>query len=215
MKHQASKTADKSAQHSKLAQGFAKTLLQAALGLSALAVASAQAASVQLQAPAAMQVGQTIDLQLQVSNAFEQKSAAEELLYFGFKLDYDHSRLKFSGFEVAAGWDDDSGFLGADEFGGSRFPGLSNQGQALLSLANLRFELLSEGPAELKFFSVAGNLNHGLGYALSDAQAFSLNPTLQISAAVPEPTTALLSLIGLVGLAALGRQQRRRAPAAL
>ena len=154
MNHPASKTAAMGAKRSNLAQGFAKTLLQAGLGLAALAAASAQAASVQLQAPAALQVGQTIDLQLQVSNAFEQKSASEELLYFGFKLDYDHSRLKFSGFEVAAGWDDDSAFLGTDEFGGSHFPGLANQGQALLSLASLRFELLSEGPAEIKLFSV-------------------------------------------------------------
>lgn len=212
MKQQTSKTAVMAAKRSSPAPSFAKTVLQAALSLAVLAAASAQAASVQLQSPSALQVGQTIDLQLQVSNAFEQKSADEELLYFGFKLDYDHSRLKFSGFEVAAGWDDDSGFLGADEFGGSHFPGLANQAQALLSLANLRFELLSEGPAEIKLYSAAGNLSHGLGYAISEAQAFSLNPTLQISAAVPEPTTAYLGVLGLLLLAG---QQRRRSQAAL
>lgn len=163
-------------------------------------LSQAQAASWRLEAPAVLQQGQTVSLSLQLDQPFAQREAGDALLFYGFKLDFDPSQLRFKSFAVSGDWSDDSAFLGAGEFGASNFPGVANTGQSTLSLGQLQFELLAPGASTLRLYSAAGNFNLGLGYALGETQAIDFSSTLQVSA-VPEPAQAWLILAGLLALA--------------
>lgn len=178
-----------------------------ALGLSAWA---SQAATAQLTPVGDLHVGQTFELQLHLDQPFEGLAADELLLSFGFKLDYDTSLLSFKGFKPQGGWDDDSGWLGAGQFGASAFPGVANSGQADLFLATLSFEVLGAGATQLRLFSETGNLNLGLSYLGAGGRDLSAAQSLQLLSPVPEPTSALLLVAGLAGL---GLARRRRAAA--
>lgn len=175
-----------------------------ALGLSAWA---GQAATVQLTPAGDLHVGQTFELQLHLNKPFESLAADELLLSFGFKLDYDNSLLSFKGFKPQSGWDDDSGWLGAGQFGASAFPGVANSGQTDLFLATMSFEVLGAGATQLRLFSETGNLNLGLSYLDAGGRELSATQSLQLLSPIPEPTSALLLLAGLAGL---GLAHRRR-----
>lgn len=179
-------------------------LAAAALALSSLA---AQAAMVSLSAAAPAQVGKGVDVLVSVNTPFAGLALDDELLSFGFRLSYDTAQLSFTGFNVAQGWDDDSGWLGAGQFGGSSFPGVANHGQAALILGTLHFDVLQAGSSQIGVVDDAGNLNHGLNFLWSGVQP--LNATLALSAsAIPEPASMLL--VGLA-LGALGVARRRNA----
>ncbi|OWQ90900.1 hypothetical protein CDN99_12125 [Roseateles aquatilis] len=179
-------------------------LAAAALALSSLA---AQAATVSLQTAGPAQVGGGVDLLISVIDPFGGRPLDEELLSFGFRLSYDTTRLSLAGFTPVAGWDDDSPWLGAGQFGASRFPGLGNAGQASLLLGTLHFDALQGGLAQISLISDAGNLNHGLSYLWSNVQPINASLALPVSA-VPEPTSALLAALGLGGLAMVGRRRQ-------
>jgi MYXO-CTERM domain-containing protein len=185
---------------------FKPLLAIAALALSSL---SAQAATVSLTPAAPAMAGQGVDLLISVSEPFAGLAPDEELLSFGFRLSYDPARLSFSSFTPSAGWDDDSGWLGAGQFGGSAFPGVANSGQGSLLLGTLHFDALQGGLAQISLITDPGNLNHGLNFLWSGAQPLNASMDLPV-AAVPEPASALLAALGL---AALGLITRRRSAA--
>ncbi|MDH0867372.1 cohesin domain-containing protein [Mitsuaria sp. GD03876] len=176
----------------------------AALALSSLA---AQAATVSLTPVAPAKVGEGVDLLIRVTDPFAGLALDEELLSFGFRLSYDTTQLSFGSFTAAAGWDDDSGWLGAGQFGGSAFPGVANGGQGSLLLGTLHFNALQDGLAQISLITDAGNLNHGLNFLWSGAQPLNASLNLAVSA-VPEPASALLAALGL---GVLGLTTRRRA----
>ncbi|MCE4557071.1 PEP-CTERM sorting domain-containing protein [Roseateles cellulosilyticus] len=182
---------------------FKPLLVAIALAASSLA---AQAATVSLTAAVPSKVGQGVDLLVSVSDPFAGLSPDEQLLSFGFGLSYDASRLAFAGFTVAAGWDDDSGWLGAGQFGGSSFPGMANHGQATLLLGTLHFDALQAGSTLVGVATDASNLNQGLSFLWSDTQPLTASLNLMTSA-VPEPASLLMATLGL---AAVGLTTRRR-----
>lgn len=179
--------------------------LLAAIALATASLA-AQAVTVSLTAAGPSKVGEGVDLLVSVSEPFAGLAPDEQLLSFGFSLSYDVSRLSFAGFTVAAGWDDDSGWLGAGQFGGSSFPGVANLGQTTLLLGTLHFDALQAGSTLVGVATDSGNLNQGLSFLWSGAQP--LNGSLNlVTSAVPEPASLLLFTLGL---AALGLTTRSR-----
>lgn len=178
----------------------ATSLLAASLiGLSAL---SAQAATVRLDAPGAIQVGQTFSIAVQIDQPFDGAYTGDELLAFGFDLSFDTALLRLVGSTVAVGWDDDSSAFPDVDVAGSAFPGIVDLGQASLQLATLSFEVLAGGNAWVSISTdVANNWNHGLIYFNNDALA--LNATTHVAGVVPEADTyaMLLAGLGLIGFA--------------
>lgn len=185
---------------------FKPLLATAALALASLAATTAHAATVSLTAAGPAKVGEGVDLLISLVDPFGGLPSDEELLSFGFRLSYDTTKLSFGSFTAAAGWDDDSPWLGAGTFGGSSFPGVANGGQGSLLLGTLHFDALQGGLAQIGLITDAGNLNHGLSYLWSDVQPLNASLNLAVSA-VPEPTSALLAALGL---GALGFATRRR-----
>ena len=189
---------------------FKSLIAAAALLGAALTVPTAQAATVTLTPSGPAQAGGAFDLLISLSDPFAGLSTDEELLSFGFRLNYDSTRLSFSSFTPAAGWDDDSPWLGAGSFGASSFPGVANAGQGSLLLGTLHFDALQGGLTTIGLITDAANFNHGLNYLWSNPQA--LNASLQVAvSAVPEPASAWLAVLGL---GALGLAARRRHTAA-
>lgn len=202
------------------APSLAASLLGAA-GLLASSLASAQtfAASaitptglpleplLRLELPVEAQQGQTLNVAIRLDQPFAGRAADDVFLFYGFKLDFDPSQLRFKGFAAAEGWSDDSGFLRPGEIGASNFPGVAAAGQSWLNLGALQFELLGAGKAWLQISSSEGDLNLGLGYAQGTANLpIDWRGSLQVSA-VPEPGALSMTLAGLLGL---GLVQRRR-----
>ncbi|OWQ47781.1 hypothetical protein CDL60_10320 [Roseateles noduli] len=181
-------------------------LAAAALAIASLAAPAAHAATVSLTAAGPAKVGEGVDLLISLVDPFGGLPSDEELLSFGFRLSYDTTKLSFGSFTAAAGWDDDSPWLGAGTFGGSSFPGVANGGQSSLLLGTLHFDALQGGIAPIGLITDAGNLNHGLSYLWSDVQPLNASLNLAVSA-VPEPTSMLLAALGL---GALGFTTRRR-----
>jgi len=180
--------------------------LAAAVLLGAAAFA-AQASQVQLEALGTPTAGQSFDLQLVLEDPFQGLAADEQLLAYGFHLSFDSSLLKLDAFTPAAGWENDSGRLGAGIFSASIFPGVDNAGQGDLVLGTLHFDALGAGAAAVALATDPGDFNQGLIYLEADPRALAASTTIALSTPVPEPASGALLLGGLAALA----WRRRRA----
>lgn len=185
-----------------LKQLFASALL----GLAAL-VPAAHAATVQLDAPAHANVGQTFTITVSIDQPFSGAFAGDELLAFGFDLFFDATHVKLLSSTVAADWDDDSAALPDVDVAGSAFPGIADAGQAKLQLATLSFQVLTAGDTSVRIGTdIDTNWSHGLIYF--NNAPLALNATVAITTAVPEPAALSIFLAGL-GLAAVAAARRR------
>lgn len=165
----------------------------------------ARAAGAALQLTGEPRVGQSFALQLQLRHPFAQLDPAELLLSFGFRLEFDASRLQLLQFLPAEGWNDDSPWLGPGRYGASAFPGVADPGTEVLALGTLRFRVLDAGVTRLRVFSEANDLDLGLNYLIAGPAELAAEHTLALSP-VPEPATVVLTV---AGLAALGTRRRR------
>ncbi|WP_171013989.1 PEP-CTERM sorting domain-containing protein [Chitinivorax sp. B] len=167
----------------------------------------ANAALLKIEATGPLLVGKSVDLRLHVNRPFDQLTANETLLSFGFKLEFDRHMLRFQQFLPAASWDDDSAWLGDGHIGASRFPGWVNDGAPNLYLATLRFDVLQAGQTSLNLLGEANDLNDGLNYLYAGRHNMSTQYRLQLTT-IPEPDSVLVLGVGLWGLAMVCRRPR-------
>jgi hypothetical protein len=144
--------------------------------------------------------------QVRVEDPFAGLPSDEELLAFGFHLDFDASHLKLDSFTPAAVREDDSAHLGAGIFSASIFPGVDNGGQGDLLLATLHFDALQPGVASVSLSTDAGDFNQGLIFLETDPVSISATDSLTLTSADPEPASVLLMVAGLASLAGWRRR---------
>lgn len=178
------------------------------LAATAFIVQAAQAATIELDTVGTPTVGQSFDVQVRVDDPFQGLPSDEQLLAFGFHLGFDASQLQLDSFTPAAGWEDDSAHLAPSIFSASIFPGVDNAGQGDLLLATLHFDVLQAGTTTVSLATDAGDFNQGLIFLETDPLAIVASDSLTIApaSAVPEPSTLLLMIAGLVGFAGWRRR---------
>ena len=186
-----------------------KTLTAATLLAAAFIAPAAQAATIAFDTVGTPTVGQSFDVQVRVDDPFQGLPSDEQLLAFGFHLGFDAGQLQLDSFTPAAGWEDDSAHLAPGIFSASIFPGVDNAGQDGLLLATLHFDVLQAGTTTVSLATDAGDFNQGLIFLETDPLAITGSDALTLASApaVPEPSTLLLMIAGLVGVAGWRRRQ--------
>lgn len=186
---------------------FSQFLLAAVLGLLSTA---ASAALVTLQPSASsITTGQQFTLDVLLQDPFAGHEAGDELLAFGFNVDYDAAAFSLLSSVAGPLWVGDSEFTGLD-LSGWAFPGIQDTGGPIL-LGQLTFAALGTGSFA---FGISGDpgidLLQGLYYASGDMQPLSAVTSLEVTAPTPVPAPPVVLLLG-GGLLALARQRRGKA----
>jgi hypothetical protein len=158
------------------------------------------------------------------TDPFDPSVWLDEVLAFGFDVDYTASEFTYNGATVGFNFFDDSLLLWPNtDVAGSAFPGVSGDG---ILLARLNFTSLSEGSFSLGIVSDLLDPNEGLttflywdGYDSLDPLS-GLGPKIDLTssinidvasaaAPVPEPGTIFLVGIGIVGFAGFRKKLKK------
>ena len=160
-------------------------------------------------------VGQDVTINVFVDgvNEFDSFGFPDEVLSFGFDLDYDSTEFSLTTAVVELPFLDDSASFQDTDVAGSVFPGIS--GDDIL-LASLTFSALDEGDnLNIGIVSNILDANEGLGTwiydgLLTDKIDMTSAVTVNVSAAsAPEPSTMLLFGIGLLGFSGVARKKKK------
>jgi len=137
----------------------------------------------------------------------------DEVLSFGFDLDYDSTEFNLTTAVVKLPFSDDSAFFTDTDVAGDVFPGIGGDN---ILLATLTFNALEEGNnLNIGIVSDILDANEGLGTWIYDGffnakidmtSAVSVNVA---AASAPEPTTMLLFGIGLLGFSGVARKKKK------
>lgn len=182
-------------------------LLAATLGLLST---TASAALLTLHSSASsIHVGESFTLDVLLQDPFTGHEAGEELLAFGFNLDYDGAAFSLVSRTAGPLWTEDSEFTGLD-LSGWAYPGIAEQGGSIL-LGQLTFTALASGSFG---FAAHGDpaidFLQGLYYASGAMENLSGDTMLNVAppvSEVPAPAAGWLLGSGLLGLMTLRRRR--------
>jgi hypothetical protein len=153
-------------------------------------------------------VGTSFDMEVFVDDVYRSDDTPDEIIAFGFDLDYDDTAFLSTGATVADPFMDDSArFPDTDVAGSIDFLDIGPGGNDIL-LATLGFTALEAGDYSLGIVSDLFDLNEGL-LTFWEGQ-FDLTSSIDVTvaaASVPEPGTVVLMLVGLGGLGLLKRRR--------
>ena len=154
----------------------------------------------------------TIDVVVDGVTDIDSFGFSDELLSFGFDVDYLASECSYNGAEVnVPAFFDDSSLFPDTDVAGSALPAIG--GDDIL-LATLSFTPLLAGDFFIGIISDIFDLNEGLILlGLEDPDLLSVDITQSIGvnvSPVPEPATILLLVSGMAGLGVFGRKKFKK-----
>jgi hypothetical protein len=188
-----------------------KLFLLAATLVAALTFeASASAATITFSSPGV--VNGSFDVLVRAENVFAGRAPSDFLLSFGFDVAVtDPTVLQYVGATSGPLFDPATNAFGPDVFAqATALPGIAPGVAEPLLLATLHFNTIGVGPASILITSDLSDFFQGLQF-LNDPFQESIAGRVDVRAAapVPEPTTLVLSSIGLLGLATARRIRGR------
>ena len=170
-----------------------KTPCLALISLAMMAL-PAKASTISLNLASPVNAGSTFDVAVQVNNLFSGRTPDDSLLAYGFNVGIGNSSIFHYLGETAGPLFDALPIFGSNPMVAGIATNLSGIGPSDVSgpvtLAILHFSALTSGTTSISVTSDSADPNQGLVYF--DLPYGSINGSINVTAAVPEPSTLLL-----------------------
>ena len=170
----------------------------------------AAAATISFSTPGVVSGG--FDVIVSATDVFAGRAPDDLLISFGFNVTVsDPTKVSFTGADAGPDFDAVTSQPGTNVFAAASGFGIAFGVAEPLILATLHFSALAPGGANIIITTDLANLFHGLQFVnepFAEAIDGTVPVTVATPTAVPEPTTLVLSGIGLIALAARRRAAR-------